>query len=208
MITKINVPKTSIVIEIENKEIKIENMIEYDINKRRISMSSLTLSLDVSTTGTGWAVFDGSTLIQSGVSKPKQKSFYERAKAMASELKTIQLRAIQKYDKPFEDIVIEQNTVLGPNQQSSIKIGIATGIILGKLLAEEIYFVNVSTWRKYWKFSYKDRSKKSMKQQAINAVATEFDKQVKDDEADAILIGSYFVNFGKEYGDLESHKGS
>lgn len=31
MITKINVPKTSIVIEIENKEIKIENMIEYDI---------------------------------------------------------------------------------------------------------------------------------------------------------------------------------
>ncbi|HFH8863596.1 TPA: single-stranded DNA-binding protein [Streptococcus agalactiae] len=87
-------------------------------------------------------------------------------------------------------------------------IGIATGIILGKLLAEEIYFVNVSTWRKYWKFSYKDRSKKSMKQQAINAVATEFDKQVKDDEADAILIGSYFVNFGKEYGDLESHKGS
>ncbi len=112
-------------------------------------MSSLTLSLDVSTTGTGWAIFDGSTLIQSGASKPKQKSFYERAKSMASELKTIQLRAIQKHDKPFEDIVIEQNTVLGPNQQSSIKIGIATGIILGRLLAEEIYFVNVSTWRKY-----------------------------------------------------------
>lgn len=31
MITKINVPKTSIVIEIENKEITIKNMIEYDI---------------------------------------------------------------------------------------------------------------------------------------------------------------------------------
>lgn len=31
MITKINVPKTSIVIEIENKEIIIKNMIEYDI---------------------------------------------------------------------------------------------------------------------------------------------------------------------------------
>lgn len=31
MITKINVPKTSIVIEIENKEIIIENMIDYDI---------------------------------------------------------------------------------------------------------------------------------------------------------------------------------
>lgn len=31
MITKINVPKTSIVIEIENKEITIENLINYDI---------------------------------------------------------------------------------------------------------------------------------------------------------------------------------
>lgn len=169
-------------------------------------MSNLTLSLDVSTTGTGWAIYDGSTLLQSGVSKPKQKSFYERAKAMASELKTIQLRTIQQHDKPFESIVIEQNTVMGPNQQSSIKIGIATGVIIGRLLAEEIYFVNVSTWRKYWKFSYKDRSKKSMKKQAVDTVSVEFKKQVKDDEADAILIGSYFVNLGKDFGDLESHR--
>lgn len=169
-------------------------------------MSSLTLSLDVSTTGTGWAIYDSSTLLQSGVSKPKQKSFYERAKAMASELKTIQLRTIQQHDKPFESIVIEQNTVMGPNQQSSIKIGIATGVILGRLLAEDIYFVNVSTWRKYWKFSYKDRSKKSMKKQAVDTVSVEFKKQVKDDEADAILIGSYFVNLGKDFGDLESHR--
>lgn len=29
---------------------------------------------------------------------------------------------------------------------------------------------------------------------------------VKEDEADAILIGSYFVNHGQEFGNLESHK--
>ena len=169
-------------------------------------MSNLTMSLDVSTTGTGWAIYDGSALLQSGVIKPKPKSFYERAKIMASELKMVQLRALQKYDKPFDDIVVEKNSVMGPNQQSMIKIGIVTGLILGRLVADEIYFVNVSTWRKYWKFSYKDRSKKSMKQQAISTVASEFQKQVKDDEADAILIGSYFVNFGKEFGELESHR--
>ena len=169
-------------------------------------MSNLTLSLDVSTTGTGWAIYDGSTLLQSGVIKPKPKSFYERAKIMANELKTVQLRALRKYDKPFDDIVVEKNSVMGPNQQSMIKIGIVTGMILGRLVADEIYFVNVSTWRKYWKFSYKDRSKKSMKQQAIATVLNEFKKQVKDDEADAILIGSYFVNYGQEFGNLESHK--
>lgn len=87
-----------------------------------------------------------------------------------------------------------------------ISIGIVTGIILGRLIADNVFFVNVSTWRKYWKFSYKDRSKKSMKLQAVAKVSDEFDLNVKDDEADAILIGSYFVNYGQDFGDLESHK--
>ena len=95
---------------------------------------------------------------------------------------------------------------MGPNQQSMISIGIVTGIILGRLIADNVLFVNVSTWRKYWKFSYKDRSKKSMKLQAVAKVSENFDLNVKDDEADAILIGSYFVNQGREFGELESHK--
>ena len=125
---------------------------------------------------------------------------------MASELRAIQSRALQKYDCHFESIVVEKNSVMGPNQQSMISIGIVTGIILGRLIADNVYFVNVSTWRKYWKFSYKDRSKKSMKLQAIAKVSDEFNLNVKDDEADAILIGSYFVNHGQEFGNLENHK--
>lgn len=164
-------------------------------------MKNLTLSLDISTTATGWAVFHGSDLVQSGVLKHKSKSFFERGRFMASES-----RALHKYDCHFESIVVEKNSVMGPNQQSMISIGIVTGIILGRLIADNVYFVNVSTWRKYWKFSYKDRSKKSMKLQAVAKVSDEFDLNVKDDEADAILIGSYFVNHGQEFGNLESHK--
>ena len=151
-------------------------------------MSSLTLSLDISTTATGWAVFHGSDLVQSGVLKHKSKSFFERGRFMASELRAIQSRALQKYNCHFESIVVEKNSVMGPNQQSMISIGIVTGVILGRLIADNVYFVNVSTWRKYWKLS------------------DEFDLNVKDDEADAILIGSYFVNQGHEFGELESHK--
>nr|MCW1092070.1 hypothetical protein [Streptococcus anginosus] len=81
-------------------------------------MSNLTLSLDASTPVTGWAVFDGSTLVQSGAIKPKSKSFYERGRLMTNELKMIQLRAIESYKKPFDYIVIEKNNVMGPNQQS------------------------------------------------------------------------------------------
>lgn len=169
-------------------------------------MKNLTLSLDISTAATGWALFEGSDLVESGVLKYKSKSFFERGRFMAGELRTIQLRALQRYEGPFESIVVEKNSVMGPNQQSMISIGIVTGIILGRVIADNVYFVNVSTWRKYWKFSYKDRSKKSMKLQAVANVFENFDLNVKDDEADAILIGSYFVNHGHEFGDLESHK--
>ncbi|HEL2558680.1 TPA: hypothetical protein TZ325_002223 [Streptococcus suis] len=169
-------------------------------------MSNLTLSLDISTARTGWAIFRGSDLVQSGVLKRKSKSYFERGRYMASELRAIQSRALQKFDCPFETIIVEKNNVMGPNQQSMMSIGIVTGLILGRLIADQVVFVNVSTWRKHWKFSYKDRSKKSMKQQSVLTVLREFNKQVKDDEADAILVGSYFVNIGKELGELESHR--
>lgn len=169
-------------------------------------MSSLTLALDISTTGTGWAVFNGSNLVQSGVLKHKSKSYFERGRYMASQLRAVQSRALQKYDRSFETIVVEKNNVMGPNQQSMMSIGIVTGIILGRLVADQVVFVNVSTWRKYWRFSYKDRSKKSMKTQSVNKVAESYKKSVKDDEADAILIGSYFVNSGRGQSDLESHR--
>ncbi|HFI0106427.1 TPA: hypothetical protein ACGOV5_001260 [Streptococcus suis] len=168
-------------------------------------MSNLTLSLDISTAGTGWAIFRGSDLVQSGVLKHKSKSYFERGRYMASELRAIQSRALQKFDCPFETIVVEKNNVMGPNQQSMMSIGIVTGLILGRLIADQVVFVNVSTWRKHWKFSYKDRSKKSMKAQSVAKVAENFKKAVKDDEADAILIGSYFVEAGAKNDQLEKH---
>ncbi|NQM29516.1 hypothetical protein HO415_02295 [Streptococcus suis] len=168
-------------------------------------MSNLTLSLDISTAGTGWAIFRGSDLVQSGVLKHKSKSYFERGRYMASELRAIQSRALQKFDCPFETIIVEKNNVMGPNQQSMMSIGIVTGLILGRLIADRVVFVNVSTWRKHWKFSYKDRSKKSMKVQSVAKVAENFKKAVKDDEADAILIGSYFVDAGTKNDQLEKH---
>lgn len=93
-------------------------------------MKNLTLSLDISTTATGWALFEGSDLVESGVLKHKSKSFFERGLFMASELRTIQSRALQHYEGLFESIVVEKNSVMGPNQQSMISIGIVTGIIL------------------------------------------------------------------------------
>ncbi len=58
-------------------------------------MSNLVLSLDISTSGTGWALFKGSDLIQSGVLKHKSDSYFERGRYMASQLRLIQSRALK-----------------------------------------------------------------------------------------------------------------
>ncbi|HEP1350775.1 phage protein [Streptococcus pyogenes] len=167
-------------------------------------MSNLVLSLDISTSGTGWALFKGSDLYQSGVLKHNSDSYFERGRYMASQLRLIQSRALKKYDCRFSTIAVEKNSVMGPNQQSMLKIGIVTGIILGRLIADNVVFINVSTWRKHWKFSYKDRSKKAMKAQSKEKALEYCGKTVKDDEADAILIGSYYVNQGY-LDELETH---
>lgn len=117
---------------------------------------------------------------------------------MANKLKAIQSRLILKYNKPFKEIVIEQNNVGGGNQQTMVKIGIATGIIISRLIADRVYFVNVRTWRKH--FAIKGKGRQVLKQQAIDIVADKFKKDVKDDEADAILIGLYFEERKIYYG--------
>ena len=166
-------------------------------------MKELTLSLDASTSATGWAVYDGPDLLDSGVVKPKG-TFLERALQMANKLKAIQSRLILKYNKPFKEIVIEQNNVGGGNQQTMVKIGIATGIIISRLIADRVYFVNVRTWRKH--FAIKGKGRQILKQQAIDIVANKFNKDVKDDEADAILIGLYFEKMYSFRDGLENHR--
>ena len=219
MLNKIDIPGTDITLEIVDKTITITNKIEYDMQmhfRNTDADASLDTSgdvfeplywLDIKATPKMPTEYHTSL----GIKREKRhlaelQKFFERGRFMASELRAIQSRALQKYNCHFESIVVEKNSVMGPNQQSMISIGIVTGIILGRLIADNVYFVNVSTWRKYWKFSYKDRSKKSMKLQAVAKVSDEFNLNVKDDEADAILIGSYFVNHGHEFGELESHK--
>lgn len=167
-------------------------------------MSGLTIALDVSTTATGWAIFDGSTLLKSGVIRPKDKNFIARALKMSSELRMVQLRAIKDRGKHFSDIVIEKNNVGGVNQQSVIKIGIGTGIVLRNMIGEALYFVNVSSWRKH--FQFRGKGKKILKQQAVDYVAEHFKKAVQDDEADAILIGQFFVDQALFKDGLESYE--
>lgn len=68
----------------------------------------------------------------------------------------------------------------------------------------DVWTLSVEDFRA--KLSLLQETDEVLKIQAVAKVSDGFNLNVKDDEADAILIGSYFVNQGREFGELESHK--
>ena len=78
------------------------------------------------------------------------------------------------------------------SQKGAKNLAMADGIMLSNFTHDMINFVNVSTWRKFYKFG--KMTSKEYKEFSMRLVLEKFGKNVDDNESDAILLGNYFVN--------------
>lgn len=150
-------------------------------------MSSITLlSLDTSTTSTGWAIFKDGEYQESGVIDDfkKVKNGYERLKLMTKEL----LDSIGQL-KP-DIIVIEKDVVFGNMKVIDMLMKII-GAVYGFCLFNEITYYEFapSEWRKYVKLQAFGRKRDEFKKASIKYIKDNLNMDVNDDEADAICIG-------------------
>lgn len=158
-------------------------------------MSSTTLlSLDTSTTSTGWAIFKDGEYQESGVIDDfkKVKNGYERLKLMTKEL----LDSIGQL-KP-DIIVIEKDVVFGNMKVIDMLMKII-GAVYGFCLFNEITYYEFapSEWRKYVKLQAFGRKRDEFKKASIKYIKDNLNMDVNDDEADAICIGlAYCKKFG------------
>lgn len=158
-------------------------------------MSSTTLlSLDTSTTSTGWAIFKDGEYQESGVIDDfkKVKNGYERLKLMTKEL----LDSIGQL-KP-DIIVIEKDVVFGNMKVIDMLMKII-GAVYGFCLFNEITYYEFapSEWRKYVKLQAFGRKRDEFKKASIKYIKDNLNMEVNDDEADAICIGlAYCKKFG------------
>ena len=158
-------------------------------------MSSTTLlSLDTSTTSTGWAIFKDGEYQESGVIDDfkKVKNGYERLKLMTKEL----LDNIGQL-KP-DIIVIEKDVVFGNMKVIDMLMKII-GAVYGFCLFNEITYYEFapSEWRKYVKLQAFGRKRDEFKKASIKYIKDNLNMEVNDDEADAICIGlAYCKKFG------------
>lgn len=158
-------------------------------------MSSTTLlSLDTSTTSTGWAIFKDGEYQESGVIDDfkKVKNGYERLKLMTKEL----LDNIGQL-KP-DIIVIEKDVVFGNMKVIDMLMKII-GAVYGFCLFNGITYYEFapSEWRKYVKLQAFGRKRDEFKKASIKYIKDNLNMDVNDDEADAICIGlAYCKKFG------------
>lgn len=152
------------------------------------------LSLDTSTTSTGWAIFKDGKYQKSGVIDDfkKVKNGHERLKLMTKEL----LDNIGQL-KP-DIIVIEKDVVFGNMKVIDMLMKII-GAVYGFCLFNGITYYEFapSEWRKYVKLQAFGRKRDEFKKASIKYIKDNLNMEVNDDEADAICIGlAYCKKFG------------
>lgn len=144
------------------------------------------LSLDTSTTSTGWAIFKDGKYQESGVIDDfkKVKNGHERLRLMTKEL----LDSIGQLEPDI--IVIEKDVVFGNMKVIDMLMKII-GAVYGFCLNNGITYYEFapSEWRKYVKLQAFGRKRTEFKQASIKYVKDNFNKEVNDDEADAICVG-------------------
>lgn len=147
------------------------------------------LALDQSTTCTGYAIYEykSKKLLTSGIIKLKEKDVYDRINIMTDRIKEL----------------IEQEEIIAVCYEKTGKIqGVLTAIKLGMLRGSILYMLNqknilnaeININAHKSQFGIKSKKRDDQKAEAIQIVKMMHEKDVNDDEADAISIGFYFVN--------------
>lgn len=153
-------------------------------------MHNRLLALDQSSRTTGWAVFEGSKLLDSG-------TFTISGGDIGIRMVKIKLKILQLLDKYKINEVIFEDIQL---QGESIK-NIQTFKILAEVFGvlwetfEELNMKNSAVLSSVWKSSLgiKGEERSVQKKNAQIFVSKTYGKKVSEDESDAICIGTYKV---------------
>lgn len=153
-------------------------------------LSKILIALDESTTCTGYAVFNNGELIEHGAFSFKSKDVLERVSFIMEEIEKL----ISRYEPNnmiIEDVQITMNAATAKS-------------LLGLQFMIEIYAhrnniqcetIRTTKWRKILGLSNsRTLDRKAKKQETIDYVKNKYGIEVvKDDESDAIAIGTAFL---------------
>ena len=159
-------------------------------------MNYKLLSLDTSSSSTGWALFVNGKYNKSGLLDLKIKDGSERMKQMV-----IKIKDLIDYYSPA--VVVIETPVVVRNPQVQRMLTMIFGAVYAKCVFDDIEFQELrpTEWRKAVDSSKKPKKRDELKEWSKNKVKSFFGLDVNDDISDAILIGQAYVNLFNIGGD-------
>ena len=144
------------------------------------------IAIDPGTNKAGIAVFKDSKLIYSEQLKFKATdAFYTRLRA----LKLVVGEYLAKYSK--WDYIAVETSYFGRNAQTGLKLGQARGIILALAFEYPVKIIDISPQEIRSHYGVRGNAKKEEYQKIVKLeFKKEINKELGEDEADAIAIGS------------------
>ena len=159
-----------------------------------------TLVFDQATNTTGWAVFDDNKLIKYGVFKTKGSSPEQKINEMKYWVRD--MISSWRADR----VVIEDIQLQNFEEENLNTIGVTTfkalahlqGVLIDLFYENKIAYkiAHTATWRKHNGIKGKSRADKKKSAQLL--VKEIYQKEVTQDEADAICIGRYGLTLFKD----------
>ena len=151
----------------------------------------ILMGLDSSTKATGVSVYVEGKLHTQELLRANESNSEARMKEMID-----QIYESIRYHEP--DIIAIETPTVCRNQQTQRQLVMIFGAIYGFCVDNNIFFKSYrpSEWRKYWRDPVMPRKRAELKQWAIDKVKNEYNVDVSDDVAEAILIGGAYI---KEY---------
>ena len=157
---------------------------------------SILLALDLATKDTGYAIFNEDKLITSGVIS--EKSTYLEDRLIGMKYQIINLCNKYNVDVIISEQEQSQKTV---NMKATTALCKMQGVL--RCTADDLkisyLFVKINTWRIDVGIKHNIK-REEQKKLALEKVKELFNLDIeKDDEAEALLIGRYFLNHKNEY---------
>lgn len=154
------------------------------------------LTLDSSTSSTGWSLYIGNNLKDYGLINLKKITNSEER------VKTMTLTIYDLIKKINPDVVVVELTVVTRNPQVQRVLSMLLGCVAGKCYEKNILFypLRPTEWRKLVKDKDEKlpRKRDELKLWGINKVKEIFNICIEsDDVSDAILIGLAYINIFK-----------
>lgn len=157
------------------------------------------VAIDSSTTCSGWSIYIDGKYVDSGVIDYKKADKEARLYNMIRSL-------LSKFEHGvFKNtllVICETPVMVTGNAETQRLLSTLLGAIMGYCIEHDIEFQEMrpSEWRKYIKSKNGTvpRKRKELKEWSKNKVKEMFDKEVSDDESDAILLGYAYIEKYKD----------